>query len=386
MPFSCDAEAGSSSVMSEPALAALLRVAVDASPVCISISDMKTPDAPLIFINKAFCDTTSYTIEEVLGRNCRFLQGEGTNRDTVAQMRAAIQRREAVCVEMINYKRSGEPFLNHLELAPVFNPALGIDAYVGVQHDITEFRAAEATRREREKMEALGRLASGISHELNNLLQPIMIYGKLLSSAPELRNSAFAEQLETIVDCAAAAGDVTAKVLRFARSGVATTHPEPISVRFGEAIRMASRLLPAGVSLSVIGIAELDGLCTADSADLLQVFGNLFRNASDAMNGSGRIRLSASVEGSDLVLSVSDTGPGIPAQIVSRIFEPFYSTKPPGHGTGLGLSTAYGIVSGWGGRIAVQNLVGGGAEFLLHVPLLQHATHAEHAATWHASS
>jgi two-component system NtrC family sensor kinase len=179
---------------------------------------------------------------------------------------------------------------------------------------------------------------------------------------------------------------VTSKVLRFARSGVATTHPEPISVRFGEAIRMASRLLPAGVSLSVIGIAELDGLCTADSADLLQVFGNLFRNASDAMNGSGRIRLSASVEGSDLVLSVSDTGPGIPAQIVSRIFEPFYSTKPPGHGTGLGLSTAYGIVSGWGGRIAVQNLVGGGAEFLLHVPLLQHATHAEHAATWHASS
>ena len=385
MPTTLDTKATAFSAMSEHALAAMLRVAVEASPVCISISDMTAPDAPLIFVNKEFCQTTGYGIHEVVGRNCRFLQGEGTNRDTVSQMRAAIERREPICVEMINYRRSGQPFLNRLELAPVFNPALGIDAYVGVQRDITEFRAAEATRREREKMEALGRLAAGFSHELNNLLQPIMIYGKLLSTSPEVRDAEFAEQLGTIVDCATAAGDVTAKVLRFARSGVSSTHPEAISQRFGDAIRMASRLLPAGVSLEVIGIAELDQLCTADSADLMQVFGNLFRNASDAMNGEGRIRVTASIDGSTLVLSVSDTGPGVPPHVITRLFEPFFSTKPPGQGTGLGLSTAYGIVQDWGGSIIVRNLVGSGAEFLLGIPLQQNTEHSEIAPPWHAS-
>jgi PAS domain S-box-containing protein len=385
MPISVDNKAASLSAMSEHALATMLRVAVDASPVCISISDMTSPDAPLIFVNKEFCQTTGYGVHEVIGRNCRFLQGEGTNRDTVAQMRAAIERREPICVEMMNYRRSGQPFLNRLELAPVFNPALGIDTYVGVQSDITESRAAEATRREREKMEALGRLASGFSHELNNLLQPIIIYGKLLSTSPEVRDAEFAEQMGTIVDCATAAGDVTAKVLRFARSGVASTHPEPISQRFGDAIRMASRMLPAGVLLEVIGLAELERLCTVDSTDLLQVFGNLFRNASDAMNGEGRIRVTAVIEGSTLSLSVSDTGPGVPLHVISRLFEPFFSTKPPGQGTGLGLSSAYGIVHGWGGSIAVQNRAGSGAEFLLSIPLQQNTEHSEIEPPWHAS-
>ena len=92
------------------ALAALLRVAVDASPVCITISDLRRDDAPLIFVNDQFCRTTGHTREQVIGRNCQFLQGEGTDRSVVARMREAIARREPVSIELINYKRTGEPF------------------------------------------------------------------------------------------------------------------------------------------------------------------------------------------------------------------------------------------------------------------------------------
>ncbi len=324
----------------EQALAALLRVAVDASPVCITISDLRRDDALLIFVNDQFCRTTGYTREQVIGRNCRFLQGEGTDRSVVARMREAIARREPVSIELINYKRTGEPFLNRLDLAPVRDSRLEIDAYVGVQRDITAFRAAEATRREREKMEALGRLASGVSHELNNLLQPIITYGGMLAARPEMAEAEYAEQINAIVDCASVAWDITAQVLHFARSGVALSEAEPLSRRRGEAIRMASRLLPPGVSLSIEGVEDLSAACAIDTAELLQVLGNLFRNAADAMDGKGSVRLAAVMEDTTLVPSVSDTGPGVPPELWSRIFEPFFSTKPPGRGTGLGLATA----------------------------------------------
>ena len=358
----------------EQALAALLRVAVDASPVCITISDLRRDDAPLIFVNDQFCRTTGHTREQVIGRNCRFLQGEGTDRSVVARMREAIARREPVSIELISYKRTGEPFLNRLDLAPVRDSRLEIDAYVGVQRDITAFRAAEATRREREKMEALGRLASGFSHELNNLLQPIITYGGMLAARPEMAEAEYAEQINTIVDCASAARDITAQVLHFARSGVALSEAEPLSRRRGEAIRMASRLLPPGVSLSIEGVEDLSAACTIDTAELLQVLGNLFRNAANAMDGKGSVRLAAVMEDTTLVLSVSDTGPGVPPELWSRIFEPFFSTKPPGQGTGLGLATAWGIVRGWGGTLTVRNREGGGAEFIIRIPLDRRST------------
>ncbi len=361
----------------EQALLAMLQVAVEASPVCITISDLRLEDAPLIFVNRAFCETTGYARDEVIGRNCRFLQGEGTDRNAVALMRDAISRRQPIALELINYKSSGEPFLNRLELAPVRDPTLGIDAYVGVQRDVTAFRAAETSRREREKMEALGRLAAGFSHEPNNLLQPIVIYGRMLSSRLGACDETLSEQITAIVDCASAAADITAKVLRFARSSACTTQAEPAGQRLGDVIRMASRLLPPSVSLSLTGLGDLSSNCSIDPAELLQVFGNLFRNASDAMNGDGLIRVDARMDGEEIVVSVSDTGLGIPPEALSRLFEPFFSTKPPGQGTGLGLATTYGIVRGWGGSITARNQRGGGAEFVLRIPLHGKTEHLE---------
>jgi PAS domain S-box-containing protein len=130
----------------------LLRAAVHACPVNVTISDLRRPSHPLCYVNASVCETTGYAAEEVIGRNCRFLQGPESDPAVVAAMREAIAARRPISVELLNYRRDGTAFRNRLELAPVTDPARGIDAYIGIQRDITAFRAAETTRREREKL------------------------------------------------------------------------------------------------------------------------------------------------------------------------------------------------------------------------------------------
>jgi signal transduction histidine kinase len=103
--------------------------------------------------------------------------------------------------------------------------------------------------------------------------------------------------------------------------------------------------------------------------ELLQVFSNLLKNASDAMDGQGQVRITARAAAGSLIVCVADNGPGMPPETASRIFEPFFSTKEAGSGTGLGLSTVWGIVTGWGGSISVDTGPGRGAQFTLVMPL-----------------
>jgi PAS domain S-box-containing protein len=347
----------------------VLRAAVEASQVNVTIADMSQPDGPIIYANAAFYRTTGYTPDEVIGRNCRFLQGPDTDRHMVRRMREAIAARVPFTGEILNYRRDRTAFLNRLELAPLVDRGAGLDAYVGIQRDITAFRAAETCRREREKLAALGRLAAGFSHELNNLLQPIVTYADLLAGRLATGDEEASEQLGVILNSARAARSVTAQVLRFARVRAATGLTAPAARLLGDAVRLAARLLPPGVELAVSGIDDVLEECDLDATELLQVFSNLLKNAADAMSGQGLIRIEGHAEAGSLVVTVADTGPGMPPETAARIFEPFFSTKAAGSGTGLGLSTVWGIVTGWGGSISVDTAPGRGARFTLVMPL-----------------
>lgn len=352
----------------QPAIAPLLlQAAIEACPVNISIADMARPGAPLIYVNRAFCETTGFARGEALGRNCRFLQGEQTDPAAVARIRRALENREAHTAEIVNYRRCGTAFLNRLELAPVSDRSCGIDAYVGIQRDITAFRAAEASRQQREKLESLGQLAAGLAHELNNLLQPIIIYGDLLALRGADQPQA-AEQLATLRSCARAARDLTARVLQFTRRSTAPEAALPAAERLGEALRLAERILPPGVRLVVVGVPDLTQPCTIPAGELVQVFGNLFKNAADAMGGAGTLTVRGAVEGGLLRLSVSDTGPGIPPDLLGRIFDPFFTTKAPGAGTGLGLAAVWNLVRSWTGTITVESAPGRETTFTLAFP------------------
>jgi PAS domain S-box-containing protein len=362
-------EAAAPVTLCAPQQAAMLRAAVEACPVNITISDLRRPDHPLLYVNPSFTATTGYTAEEVIGRNCRFLQGPDTDPKAVQAIRAAIAARRSISVELLNYRRDGTPFLNRLELGPVNDPVAGIDAYIGIQTDITAFRAAETTRREREKLEALGRLAGGFAHELNNLLQPIVTYADLLGARLAGQDEATAEQAAAILESAKAARDIARKVLDFARRSAADAALTPAGERIAGAVRFASRLLPPGVAVDCAGLEELSAGCAVDATELIQVMGNLFKNAADAMDGRGRITVRAWQRGERLLLSVADDGPGMDDATAARVFEPFFTTKAMGSGTGLGLSAVWGLVAGWGGRISLDTAPGRGARFTIDIPL-----------------
>ncbi|MEO8089037.1 MAG: PAS domain S-box protein [Gemmatimonadales bacterium] len=267
---------------------------------------------------------------------------------------------------------------------PLLDESGEIVGAVNVSQDVTETKAAEATRTRLEeqvyraqKMEAVGRLAGGIAHDFNNLLTGILSYSDLILQ--ELRPAdPLRADVEQIKDAGQRAAHLTRQLLAFSRRQLLEPKVLSLNAVVTSLEPMLGRLAGSGVAVET----ELDptlGSVLVDPDRLEQVLVNLVVNAREAMPGGGRIKISSanSRQGAGHIgaaqqgyisLWVSDTGIGMDAATQSRIFEPFFSTKPPGSGIGLGLSTAYGIVEQSGGIITVESGPGEGATFGIHFP------------------
>ena len=353
----------------------LLRAAVEASPVNLTISDARQPDMPLIFVNDAFCRTTGYSRAAVIGHNCRFLQGSDTDPDAIARLRGAIRAGRSISVELLNYRRDGQPFWNYLNVAPVHDAEGMVTAYVGVQHDTTEERRAAETERQRQKLEALGKLAGGVAHEINNLLQPALAFPELILDALPESAAEEREWLGLIESHALQARGIVGDILAFARAERGCVAALDATERVGAALDFVQGVLPASVRIRRAG-ALADGrpigLFMGADGELKQILANLIGNAAHAMGLKGpvTVTLAPTAAGNALRLDVVDTGTGMSADVCARIFEPFYTTKRVGEGTGLGLSIVYGIVQRWGGDIQVASTPGAGTRFTVVLPLL----------------
>jgi two-component system cell cycle sensor histidine kinase/response regulator CckA len=258
-------------------------------------------------------------------------------------------------------------------------------------HDVTEKRVLEARLAQSEKMEAIGRLAGGVAHDFNNLLTVISGYASILLARPDADGR---QELQEIAHAAEQASALTRQLLAFSRRQV--LHPrvldlneivagmEPMVQRIiGDDISVGARLEPA--------LAAVE----ADRAQLERVILNLAANARDAMPSGGRLTIeTANVElgddyvstrgegtpGPHVLLAVSDTGTGMSEEVRRHLFEPFYTTKGPGAGTGLGLATVFGVVKQSGGSIYVYSEEGRGTTFKIYLPAAAHADQAEAAA------
>jgi PAS domain S-box-containing protein len=163
--------------------------AIDTVAEGITIADATLPDMPLIYINKAFSKVTGYPLEVVQGRNCRFLQGPGTEPKVVEQLRQAIAAGEPYVSEITNYRRNGDPFINYLSLTPVFSASGDLTHYVGVQSDITELvnqrqselAARHAAAQAAAATEAKSSFLARMSHEIRTPLNGIISVGQLLA-------------------------------------------------------------------------------------------------------------------------------------------------------------------------------------------------------------
>jgi PAS domain S-box-containing protein len=257
----------------------------------------------------------------------------------------------------------------------------GEKLYTVILRDISARLRMEAELRHAQKMEAVGQLAGGVAHEFNNYLGVILGYSELLAE-DTAANEKLRRYLKEIKGATQHAASLTRQLLAFSRKQV----PEPKLVDLNqiiwEAHNLLRRLVPANIEV-VPALASTVGRVKIDSAQIQQILINLLVNARDAMPQGGKVFIETSDAeldetfasqhvgfrpGSYVLLSIRDTGTGIDTETRSHLFEPFYTTKEPGRGTGLGLSTVYGIVKQSGGHIRVESSEGKGTAFHIYLP------------------
>ncbi len=268
------------------------------------------------------------------------------------------------------------------------NMVLSDGTNIGIGQDVTEFRAQERKRRDLEvqllqsqKMEAVGRLAGGVAHDFNNLLAVVLGYAELL--LPQCSpGDAFEPSLRKIVGAAERAKNLTRQLLAFGRKQMLTVNTFDINSVIRAFEKMIRRTLSEDIAIE---LALTDQPCTikADISQIEQVLMNLVLNARDAMPDGGTLTIETAVRsidetyaagkpgtapGSYIMVAISDTGTGMDQQTSAHIFEPFFTTKGEESGTGLGLSTAYGIVKQHEGNIWVYSEPGQGTIFKIYLP------------------
>lgn len=343
-------------------------------------------DMELVYVNQAFLDVTGYARHEAIGRNCRFLQGPGTDPKTVRMMRESIAALVPLEIEILNYRKDGASFLNHLRMAPVYDSAGKAIAYLGVQLDFTHFYQSQRFEQERQKMEALGRMAGNVSHEIKNTLQPVKLMSDLLKDRKSLSEEKLDQCLAILIENIDLADKVVQDVLRFSRRTSSELETVHAAVLRQDVVRFVQNLLHANILFESIPAPK-----TSDDRRFLhirknhvyQVLINLVNNALFAMNGSGKLTLHWRFEdigpaeaqqlklkeGAYLVIGVQDTGCGIEEKNFGEIFSPFFSTKPPGEGTGLGLSVSYRMAREWGGTLSFVSEPNVGSNFSIYIPV-----------------
>jgi PAS domain S-box-containing protein len=373
-----------SSTISEPGLGSrgnIFFAAIQMTRMPMILTDPNQPDNPIAFANKAFLDLTGYEEDEVVGRNCRFLQGAQTSRHSVAEMRDAIAEQKGISIEVLNYKRDGTPFWNAVFIAPVYDEAGGLLYYFASQLDITRRRNSENSHRQAQKMEAIGQLTAGLAHDFNNLLQVVMGNLELLAlRKPDERN---AKTIENARRAAERGARLTNQLLAFARRSRLEGRPTDLSLLIGEFQEMIGATLGGDSSVTVR--LELEpGLpaCLVDPVQLEVALLNVLLNARDAMPdggevvvSTGRLQLADSEAmerrlspGEYVTLSVADQGGGMPPHVLERAVEPFFTTKGAGKGTGLGLAMVHGFSQQSHGRLEIESEPGRGSIVRLILP------------------
>lgn len=336
----------------------------------ISVASATQPDFPLTYVNPAFEVMTGYSLEQVQGQNCRFLQGQDREQQALVAVREALSNFRQVTVVLRNYRKDGSCFWNELSLAPIRNREGQVTHFVGIQNDVTARVEFEAALRESEKLAAVGRLAASIAHEINNPLESVMNLLYLAAHEETLEGTkGYVREAEVEVKRIAL---VTTQSLRFYRQNT-----QAQAVDCDELLSEVLDLyMPKLVRFQVEvqhDRAVHDHVICMDS-EIRQVLSNLVRNAIDAMRVRGgrlvartRLMTEHRTGKRGVAITLADTGTGIAPEVMQRLYTAFFTTKGD-VGTGLGLWVSANIVERHQGRLMVRSKVGVGTVFTLFLP------------------
>lgn len=368
--------------------------AIETTRMPMLVTDPRQPDNPIVFSNRAFASMTGYTAEEVMGTNCRFLQGPDTDRAKVAAIRDAIESKREITVEILNYRKDGSSFWNALYISPVYNQNKELVFFFASQLDVSRRRDAEESLAQAQKMEALGQLTGGISHDFNNLLQVMSGHVDLLMASAD-RDAITPEKVKRIGgnmrSAVNKAATLTQQLLAFSRKQRLEGRVVNLNATVRSLTDLVERTFGGVVDLNMVLTPDLNN-CRVDTVQLELAILNILVNARDAMPEGGRIAIKTSnqtvdpadrphfpdlTQGEYVCISITDTGSGIAPEIVSRVMDPFFTTKDEGKGTGLGLSMVYGFTKQSGGATHLYSEVGIGTTVRMYFPATRDVLHAD---------
>lgn len=361
--------------------------AVETTRMPMIITDPNRHDNPIIFANNAFLDMTGYSREEIIGHNCRFLQGPDTDPKAVAQVRAAIEQEHEVAVELVNYKKDGSTFWNALFISPVYNNSGSLIYFFASQLDVSRRRDAEDALRQAQKMEALGQLTGGIAHDFNNLLQVMIGYLDMIQRSterPDYQQQRLQRCASNARDAAERAKTLTQHLLAFSRKQKLQGRVVNLNALVLSSQGMAERTLTGNTSLK-LSLAEDLWNCRVDPTQAEVALLNIFINARDAMEnrpdpaltietGNVTVEELTSVSYDGLMpgryvrISVTDNGRGMPESIIDKVMDPFFTTKEEGKGSGLGLSMVYGFLKQSEGTVRIYSEENVGTTLRMYFP------------------
>lgn len=332
-------------------------------------------DGPeIVYVNPAFTRMTGYEPEEVLGKTPRILQSAYTDRAELDRIGRALERWQSVRATLLNQTKYGTLVWVELDIVPIADSKGWYRYWISVQRDVTERVENERRLQQQDKLRALGEMAGGMAHEINNALQPIvgsigMIAERLNETDPKLARHAQVLERDVLH-----ARKIVGDLLAFARSETPETTDYPVADLLADVTDFIARVVPSSITIRRHGYrpdtpAVDEGVRIHVSRDgMIELLQNLVNNAADAMGGRGTIDIAVRPADAGVQIRVSDTGPGMDASTRAQLFDPFFSTKPVGQGTGLGLSVAHGIVRDWGGRIEVSSAPDAGTTVAITLP------------------
>jgi two-component system cell cycle sensor histidine kinase/response regulator CckA len=356
----------------------LLASAIEQAAEMIVITDAL---GSIQYVNPAFESVTGYAKEDVLGRNPRLLKSGEHGQVFYEQLWQTVASGKTWEGHFVNKKKDGTRYTEDVTISPVVDAAGRIVNYVAVKHDSTHERHLEDQLRQAQKMESVGRLAGGVAHDFNNMLQVITSYIEL-SLVHVDSDSVLHKNLQQIRKAAQRSAELTGQLLAFARKQ--TVSPKVLEVNDAVAgmLKMLQRLIGEDIDLAWMP-GHAVGRIRIDPSQLDQILANLAVNARDAIAGVGKLTIGTDtavideayctdhpghIPGAFVLLTVSDDGSGMSKETLSHIFEPFFTTKGVGEGTGLGLATVYGIVNQNNGFINVYSEPGQGTTFKIYLP------------------
>jgi PAS domain S-box-containing protein len=333
------------------------------------------------FVNPAFERTTGYSRKEAVGQNPRILKSGEHDELFYRNLWDTISGGRTWAGRMVNKRKDGTLYTEETTISPVRDASGRIVNYVAVKRDITEHLRLAAQFQQSQKMEAMGRLAGGVAHDFNNMLGVILGYAELALCQVDPAQPLHAD-LEEILKAANRSTEITRQLLAFDRKQTIIPVALDLNHTVESMLKMLRRLIGEDIDL---GWLPEVGVCPIkmDPVQVDQILVNLCVNARDAIADVGKVTIETGnavfdetycadhagfVAGEYVLLAVSDDGCGIDKEILDRIFEPFFTSKGVGQGTGLGLSTVYGIVKQNNGFINVYSEPGKGTTFRIYLP------------------